>query len=41
MDDSLAIHLDDYLSNPLIEKKNYKKDVLIEVFSFNLGDKEE
>ena len=33
MDDTLAIHLDDYLTNPLIEKKNYKKNELIEVLN--------
>jgi hypothetical protein len=40
MDDNLAIHLSDYLTNPLIELKNYKKDELIEVEEINPGYQE-
>jgi hypothetical protein len=31
MDDNLAIHMEDYLTNPTIELYGFKKDTLIQV----------
>ena len=38
MDDNLSIHIEDYLRNPLIERKNFERKELIKVVLYITGN---